>query len=185
MSADRHPTLLSCRVDTTLWANINHFRQLRARDYKKIICIPPPPSTLSPSKREKWWYLLNYPPCFLRRNFENTCWHSVSQHRGEHECLRMMLVIDLFSRVDLVAATMCSCHFLARAVIMSDECDVIYPTLTFVEPVRKLITFFGPPCLTYWPRVKHWRSFMHCTIVCTFVSQRLSSRIRCFDHPLS
>ena len=41
----------------------------------------------------------------------------------------MMLVIDFFFRVNFVAATTCSCLFLARAVIMLGECDDICLTL--------------------------------------------------------
>ena len=122
--ADRHPTLLSCIVDTTFGANINYFRLGITR--RSSVYYHHHQRCLRVNEKSDGTYLVwevIYPSCFLRRSPENAYWHSVSQHRGEHECLQMMLVIEF--RVDLVTATMRSCLFLARVMIMSDECDDI------------------------------------------------------------
>ena len=102
-----HLALLQSRYDPTFWANINHFRLgITRRSSVYHQCC------LRINEKNDGTYLaweVIYPFCFLRRSFENTSWHSVAQHRGEHEYLQMMLLFW----VDLVStATMYSCLFL-------------------------------------------------------------------------
>ena len=174
--ADRHPTLLSCIVDTTFGANINYFR-LGITRRSSVYYHHHHQRCLRVNEKSDGTYLVwevIYPSSFLRRSLENVYWHSVSQHRGGHECLQMMLVINLFFRVDLM---LCSCcdhvrwvrwymsdtHIFAKSVPPTPqrfECAWSNYVSTDIGLRANYLFRSTVPYILAMCQMAHWRSFM-------------------------